>query len=451
MRKNKLLLIVLPVAGGLIAIICIAAALLLSGQMKSDKYYEQIRSARQYLTEGDYSKVIEAYKAAIELKPENPEAYMALAQAYMENGQYDEAKETARLGFSATRDKRLEELILKLSQSQFVRDGSSGDEQTPAQDFVASGEDSEDLTLRYSLVEALSDYCYVQLVDAYGEPSVSYLSAQEGYRMKFNGMNGYAYFKNTPEHPDLINESTRIPEQNARPYKYAILSPSWIFIGFDGYISHNRLCMLLGSEAFPVYDETQGVWFTEFLWNGGRIRIETDSEGNVYKEAPVIELYPESVVKEDWEEETEPETETEEMPATFTLGSQTYAYDVVSIQISGEYIESLEPLAQCKNLQELILTNCVVDSLEPLSGCSALTMLYLRGTTGFSDLSPLSGLQNLVRLDLHSCSDVSDISPIMNMNLWLLHTCETGVSYEQTMEYKQLHPECEVWYDNHPV
>lgn len=453
MKQTKLLRIILPVAGLLIAAICVAAAILVSGQMKSDKYYEQMRSARQYLSEGDYTKVIEAYKAAIEIEPENPEAYMALAQAYMDNGQYEEARETARLGFGATRDKRLEALILELADAQFARGGDDKAMENLGESFVASGEDSEDLTLRYGSVEALTDACYAQLVDSYGEPSVSYVSAEEGYQMKFNGINGYAYFKNTSEHPDLINESTRIPAQNARPYKYAILSPSWIFIGYDGYISHNRLCTLLGSDASPVYDDGRQAWFTEFSWNGGRLRIETDAAGNVYKETPVIEIYPESPVKEDWEDEKESEAQTEEetQAQTFTLGSQTFSYDVTSIYITGEYIESLEPLSRCQNLTELILNDCTIDSIEPLRSCSALVVLDLRGTTGFSDLSPLAQLGSLKWLDLHGCMWVSDISHIMDMDLLLLHTCETLVTYEQTLAYKQAHPDCEVWYDNRVI
>jgi len=144
-------------------------------------------------------------------------------------------------------------------------------------------------------------------------------------------------------------------------------------------------------------------WFVETEYMACRLRLETDAVGNMGA-APLIELYPENLVKEEWAEETET-GETEEV-RTFTLGGNTYTYDVTSIVISGENI---------------------------------------------GDLSPLAGLGSLLYLDLHGCVDVSDISPIINMSLKLLHTCETGVSYEQTRAYKDAHPDCEVWWDNHTL
>lgn len=451
MKRNKLLLVVLPVAAVLIAAICITAVILVTSQTKSDRYYEQLRSARQYLSEDDFDAVVAAYEAAIEIKPENPEAYVELAGLYADAGMYDEALETAQLGLTATRDRRLESLVEELNRAAMAR-GPEDEEAQPEDYFVAAGEDSEDLTLRYASVEALTEYCYAQLVQAYGEPSVSFISDDVGYQMRFNGLNGYAYFKNTAAYPDLINTSTRIPQDNARPYKYMILSPSWLFIGFDGYISHDRLCSLFGGQGTAVYDEAQGIWSVELAWNECRIVFETDSEGNIYDPDGIIEIYPDSLIKEDWVEEAETESETETEPATFTLGSHTYTYDVTSIYITGENITDLSPLENCKNLKELILEDCVLGgNIDPLAGCTALMYLDLRGTTGFSDLSPLTGLTDLLTLNLHRSSDVYDISPIMDKELLLLHTCHTGVTYEQTMEYKQRHPNCEVWYDSHII
>ena len=114
MKRNKLLLMVLPVAAVLIAAICITAVILVTSQTKSDRYYEQLRSARQYLSEDDFDAVVAAYEAAIEIKPENPEAYVELAGLYADAGMYDEALETAQLGLTATRDRRLESLVEEL-------------------------------------------------------------------------------------------------------------------------------------------------------------------------------------------------------------------------------------------------------------------------------------------------------------------------------------------------
>lgn len=451
MKSNKLLMIVLPAAAVLIGIICIVTVLLVTGQAKNDRYYDQLRSARQYLNEDDFEAVVAAYEAAIEIKPENPEAYVELANLYAERGMYDEARQTAQLGFSATRDRRLEDFLEEITKEFMARDGKESEDEN-AENFVAAGEDSKDLTLRYASVNTLTDYCYAQLVQTYGEPVVSFISQEEGYQMRFNGLNGYAYFKNTSEYPDLVDTSTRIPKDNARPYKYMILSPSWMFISFDGYISHARLCSLFGGESAAYYNESQSQWQVAFSWNGCQIVFETDSAGNIYQEDMVIEIYPQELVKADWEEEAETESESETEAGTFTLGSQTFTYDVTSIYIYGETISDLSPLANCKNLTELVLDSCTLGgNIDALAGCTSLVYLDLSWTTGFSDLTPIAGLPNLVAVNLHGSGDVYDISPIMDKELLLLHTCHTGVTYEQTMEYKQKHPNCEVWYDSHVI
>ena len=66
-----------------------------------------------------------AYEAAIEIKPENPEAYVELANLYAERGMYDEARQTAQLGFSATRDRRLEDFLEEITKEFMARDGKS--------------------------------------------------------------------------------------------------------------------------------------------------------------------------------------------------------------------------------------------------------------------------------------------------------------------------------------
>ena len=62
MKKNKLLWIVIPAAGVLIAEVVIVAVVLVSGQMKEDKYYEQLKTAQNYMADMDYDKVISTLK-----------------------------------------------------------------------------------------------------------------------------------------------------------------------------------------------------------------------------------------------------------------------------------------------------------------------------------------------------------------------------------------------------
>lgn len=208
MKKNKVLWITVSVGCILICIICVTAFLLISNENKSSKYYEQMRSARQYVTDGDYESIIAAYKAAIDLKPEDPQAYMELSELYMELGEYEQAYEVAQLGYSNTQDRRFRTLINDIELVRYDdRENSSDDEKKIAE------QKSQDVTLRYVNIETVTDYCYQEYVDEYGDATMTYVSADEGYRAKFAGFNGYAYFKNTSKYPTLIDTSTRIPEK----------------------------------------------------------------------------------------------------------------------------------------------------------------------------------------------------------------------------------------------
>lgn len=453
-KRDKLLYILLPAAAALIGIICMAAFLIISDNRRTDQYYEQLHSARRYVTDGDYEQVITAYRAAIDLRPEDPQAYAELAEVYMDQGQYVQASEWARLGLEKTGDRQFETLLARLEIIRFDRsvagDGDSLKQPVQAQTSAKTDDyaESPGLALRTSTVDMVADYCYQEYVYDFGAADITYVSDAEGYRAKFGGFNGWAYFKNMEGYGQLIDEITRVPEKNARPYKVVLAAPSVLFVSYGGYISYERLCRMFGTDAAPGPAASGDGFCLSFSYKGCDMIIETDEAGNVTAEKPLLVLSPQSLVKEDWVEETESqETEVE----TFMLGGRRYTYDVTSITIYGENLSDLSPLAQCTYLKELVLEECTFGSLGPLAGCGALEILELRGSTGFSDLSPLSSLTRLRYLDLHGCSDVSDISPIMGLALELLHTCETGVTFEQTMAYKEAHPDCEVWYDNHPI
>ena len=91
MAKNKKNRIIYGMAVALITVIVIVVSVIVSRQMKADKYYEQLKAARVYMQHLDYEHVVEAYKAAIEIDPSEADAYIELAEAYIDMGEYDQA------------------------------------------------------------------------------------------------------------------------------------------------------------------------------------------------------------------------------------------------------------------------------------------------------------------------------------------------------------------------
>ena len=340
---------------------CLALVLLCAGilgyreKKKEDRYYEQIQAAKRYLNEADYEKMISAYEMAIELKPEDPDAYIGLVEYYLEEGEYYEAKGIARTGLIKTN------------------------------------------------------------------------------------------FKNDASHSNMVDSYNKRPTKTAKPYKVEITKPSVLFVGYDGYITSERIGEMFNIEPGNALEQEGDSYFLVFDYLGCTVKIETDQKGNVCDKDALIELYPLNL-DSDWEEE-EQEEEEEIDDGTFVLAGETYTYDVESIYIYNATLNNIEPLYECKKLKSVMFINCTIADLSPLAGCTALQEFNLQDSTGNLDLSCLSGLSSLKYLGFHECRDIDDLSPIMNLDLYLLHPCGSEVPYEQVEEYMNRHPGCEVWFD----
>ena len=257
MEKDKKNKIVFGIAAVLIAAIVAAAAFLVSGQLKEQRYYEQLKTAQAFMTNLDYDSGIEAYKAAIDINPSAAEAYIELAEVYIELGDYSEASYMAELGSLKSGSSSFAALMEKLDEirdrGEVVNVGENGTQGEDLDDIVIN----DNVSLRYGTIENVADFCYQQYVNEYGSATMSKASDEEGYQAKFQGFGGYAYFKNTSEYKNVINESTRQPAKSAKPYKVVITSTSLLFVGYNGPVSSARLQQMFNTSLTPVYDETQ--------------------------------------------------------------------------------------------------------------------------------------------------------------------------------------------------
>lgn len=446
MKKKKTLLIVIPVACVLITAVIAAAVLLISSQKKEDRYYEQMQAAKRYLSEENYEKVISAYEMAIELKPEDPDAYIGLAEYYLEEGEYYEAKSVARTGLIKTNNKRLQDLIILIDDRRAEQFQQTGEVVAVDTQEEVNQENMDSVLVRNDVIGMVAEYCYQQYANEYKQVDVKYISLEEGCQVRFKGLEIYAYFKNDASHSDMVDSYNKRPTKTAKPYKVEITKASVLFMGFDGYITSERMADIFNINPENVLVQEEGRYFLVFDYLGCTVKIETDQEGNMCDGDAVVELYPLNL-DSDWEEEEEEEEEEEIDDGTFVLAGETYTYDVESIYIYNATLNNIDPLYECKKLKSIMFINCYIADLSPLAGCSALQELNLEYSTGDLDLSCLSGLDSLKYLEFHECTDIDDLSPIMNLDLYLLHPCGSSVSYEQVEEYMYRHPNCEVWFD----
>ncbi len=120
-----------------------------------------------------------------------------------------------------------------------------------------------------------------------------------------------------------------------------------------------------------------------------------------------------------------------------------FFYDVVTVNLAGQEVSDLSPLASLTNLDRLYLIDTRVSDLSPLASLTNLGYLGLSGTD-VSDLSPLASLSNLRRLFLNG-TVVSDLSPLASLtNLRRLFLNGTKVTKEEIAKLQAALPNCRV-------
>ena len=88
------------------------------GQDAQGTWQEQYDLGMKYLSEGSYPEAIIAFTAAIEIDAKRPEAYVGLADVYIEQGDWESAKKVLISGYEATEDEKIKERLAQIDAEQ---------------------------------------------------------------------------------------------------------------------------------------------------------------------------------------------------------------------------------------------------------------------------------------------------------------------------------------------
>ena len=114
-KKKRFPWVIAIVSSLIVVALSIIIVIWVSGS-KERNYEEQLKLAERYLDELDYDRAIAAYKAAIDIDPDNPEAYLALADTYVEIGDLEAAKKILEKGLKRTGDEEIEERLAEIEE-----------------------------------------------------------------------------------------------------------------------------------------------------------------------------------------------------------------------------------------------------------------------------------------------------------------------------------------------
>lgn len=121
--KKRLVIICSIVAVAL----AIATCFLLYFNSSSVKYRKQYDLGTKYLAELDYDQAIVAFEKAIKIKPDNSDAYLGLADAYLGKSLTDKAIEILQQGYDKTKDSRLLDKLNELKGREIAEEVSVQD------------------------------------------------------------------------------------------------------------------------------------------------------------------------------------------------------------------------------------------------------------------------------------------------------------------------------------
>ena len=98
-----------------IMLISILLTLTACAKSVENRWQEQYDLGIRYLSDGNYEEAVIAFTAAIEIDPKNADAYLNLAEAYMDLEKYDYAIEVLENGIRQTKDKSLKNMLDQIS------------------------------------------------------------------------------------------------------------------------------------------------------------------------------------------------------------------------------------------------------------------------------------------------------------------------------------------------
>ena len=102
----------------LIAVIVLVAVLLTSCGSKAATATDKIELGQKYLTELNYTEAIASFTEAIKLDPNNIQAYMGRAEAYVALGEYDKALADYRFISGTTEDMPYTQALSYIGQAE---------------------------------------------------------------------------------------------------------------------------------------------------------------------------------------------------------------------------------------------------------------------------------------------------------------------------------------------
>lgn len=274
-KENKTVKIILVVLMALLVIIIAGIAFVaVHGKMKENNYTAAIQEAQKYLAENNYEQAIIQYQNAISIDPEEDDAYLALAELYMEQEDVSKARSILRKGAGQTGSSRIRSMLSTLESKTLA--GKMEDKVGEQMDLARA---SQDIAWDTSFVQKIVNYTFDDYKREFGRVVSAKMNGDGYLEIRHTKLSAICYYRNTSDNKKVIDTARKMPYATGMPEKITLDSLGILFRNFEGGASLNRIQMLFGERVRPK--TLEGTPYIESKEEDLIARLGTDKNGNI--------------------------------------------------------------------------------------------------------------------------------------------------------------------------
>lgn len=266
-------------AAAVLAVVLAAAAIVLvTTGVREQRYTSVMKTANNYYRAGDYENAVLEYENAIAIDDRKESAYLNLASAYVELGDYESAKEAVDRGLLLITSEALEERSIEL-ETLIAANYQDAEARLLSEEEI--GQISEDAVVENTVFDMVAAYTYTEYFRDFGSPDSSEKSGEQVI-LRYDDMDFHAVYYDL-DHEKVLDADGSMPVATAKPNMVRFDSLRRIFSesGETFALSREKLQELLGGEAEFYQDAESGKWYVTAEYKGCKVTIETDEQGNV--------------------------------------------------------------------------------------------------------------------------------------------------------------------------
>ena len=206
-KKSKKMIVLLIICGVLLIAAVVAGILLIRRGLSQETYKEEIASAEKYAAAAQYEDAIVAYENAIEAVPEEEEAYLGLADVYLNQGKVSQAKATLERGYTYSKAPTILDMLNGINDGSLLvnRFDQEQDKETMEKRRGEFGWNT-------AFLQRLENFTYSDYSDEYGAwPDIVKVAKGE-VKVVHDDLSATLYYSDTPEDDTIVDDRKNRPD-----------------------------------------------------------------------------------------------------------------------------------------------------------------------------------------------------------------------------------------------